>query len=91
MFIIIPLDIPIYNICENLGLKLRNRIVWHFEHGLHSKHKFSGRYETILWFVKTDKYFFDLDKVRVPQKYPGKVGYKGKNKGKYRFYISSIK
>ena len=35
-----------------------------------------------MWFVKTDKYIFDLDKVRVPQKYPGKV-YKGKNKGKY--------
>ena len=62
---------------------MKNRIVWHFEHGLHLKHKFSGRYETILWFVKTDKYIFDLDKVRVPQKYPGKVGYKGKNKGKY--------
>ena len=79
----IPLDIPIFNICKKIGFKLKNRIVWHFEHGLHSKHKFSGRYETILWFVKTDKYFFDLDKVRVPQKYPGKVGYKGKNKGKY--------
>lgn len=80
---LIPLDIPIFNICKKIGFKLKNRIVWHFEHGLHSKHKFSGRYETILWFVKTDKYFFDLDKVRVPQKYPGKVGYKGKNKGKY--------
>lgn len=80
---IIPLDIPVFNICKKIGFKLKNRIVWHFEHGLHSKHKFSGRYETIMWFVKTDKYIFNLDKVRVPQKYPGKVGYKGKNKGKY--------
>ena len=80
---IIPLDIPIYNICEKLGLKLRNRIVWHFEHGLHASKKFSGRYETILWFTKSDNYTFNLDNVRVPQKYPGKVGYRGKNKGKY--------
>jgi len=29
------------------------------------------------------EYFFDFDEIRVPQKYPGKVGYKGKNKGKY--------
>jgi len=80
---IIPLDILIYNICETLGLKLRNRIVWHFEHGLHSSNKFSGRYETILWFTKSNDYTFNLDNVRVPQKYPGKVAYKGENKGKY--------
>ena len=80
---IIPLDIIIYNICKNLGLKLRNRIVWHFEHGLHASNKFSGRYETIMWFTKTNNYTFNLDSVRVPQKYPGKVAYKGENKGKY--------
>ena len=80
---IIPLDILIYNICEKLGLKLRNRIVWHYGHGLHSHNKFSGRYETIMWFTKSDKYIFNLDKVRVPQKYPGKLSYKGPNKGKY--------
>ena len=82
-FEIIPLDIMIYNICEKLGLKLRNRIVWHYEHGLHASKKFSGRYETIMWFTKSDKYTFNLDNVRVPQKYPGKVAYQGKNKGKY--------
>ena len=80
---IIPLDILIYNICEKLGLKLRNRIVWHYGHGLHSHNKFSGRYETIMWFTKSDKYTFNLDNVRVPQKYPGKLAYKGPNKGKY--------
>lgn len=80
---IIPLDILIYNICEKLGLKLRNRIVWHYEHGLHANKRFSGRYETILWFTKSDNYIFNLDTVRVPQKYPGKVAYKGINKGKY--------
>ena len=78
-----PLDIYIHQICKKIGFKLRNRIVWHFEHGLHSYKKFSGRYETIMWFTKTDDYYFDFDDIRVPQKYPGKLGYKGKKKGKY--------
>lgn len=80
---IVPLDVFIYNICSKLGLKLRNRIIWHFEHGLHANKKFSGRYETILWFTKSDNYIFNLDDVRVPQKYPGKLAYQGKNKGNY--------
>ena len=78
-----PLDIYIYEICKKLGFRLRNRIIWHFEHGLHSNKKFSGRYETILWFTKSNNYYFNFDPIRVPQKYPGKVGYTGKNKGKY--------
>jgi DNA modification methylase len=78
-----PLDIFYYTIFKNLGLKLRNRIIWHFGHGLHSSKRFSGRYETILWFTKTDKYTFNLDSVRVPSKYPGKKHFKGPNKGKY--------
>lgn len=65
---IFPLDIYIYQVCKKLGLKLRNRIVWCFEHGLHCKNRFSGRYETILWFTKSDDYIFNLDPVRVRQK-----------------------
>jgi len=74
---IVPLDIPFYNIFKKRGLKLRNRIVWTFDHGLHASKRFSGRYETILWFTKTDDYKFNLDPVRVPAKYPGKRAYKG--------------
>lgn len=80
---IFPLDIYIYQICKSLGLKLRNRIVWCFEHGLHCKNRFSGRYETILWFTRSDKYMFNLDPVRVPQKYPGKKYFKGPKAGQY--------
>jgi adenine-specific DNA-methyltransferase len=79
---IIPLDILLYDCFKDNGLKLRNRIVWHFGHGLHCKNRFSGRYETINWFTKSDDYVFDLDPVRVPQKYPGKRHYKGPNIGK---------
>lgn len=77
-----PLDIFYYDIFKKKGLQLRNRIIWHFGHGLHASKRFSGRYETILWFTKSDKYIFNLDSVRVPAKYPGKRHYKGPNKGK---------
>jgi adenine-specific DNA-methyltransferase len=77
-----PLDIFYYRIFKELGLFLRNRIIWHFGHGLHASKRFSGRYETILWFTKGHDYTFNLDAVRVPSKYPGKRHYKGPNKGK---------
>lgn len=78
---IIPLDTLLYPFFTDLGLKLRNRIVWHFGHGLHARKRFSGRYEVILWFTKSDDYFFNLDPIRVPQKYPNKRHFKGPKKG----------
>lgn len=78
---VFPLDIFFYPIIKKLGLKLRNRIIWHFGHGLHAQKRLSGRYETVLWFTKTDDYVFNLDPIRVPSKYPGKRHYKGKKKG----------
>lgn len=79
---VFPLDVYYYHIFKKLGLKLRNRIMWYFGHGLHASNRFSGRYETILWFTKGDDYIFNLDDVRVPSKYPGKKHFKGPNKGK---------
>lgn len=79
---VIPLDILLHPIFTSLGFKLRNRIVWHFGHGFHAKRRFSGRYEIVLWYSKQDDYFFDLDSVRIPSKYPGKRHYKGPNKGR---------
>lgn len=78
---VFPLDVFYYSIFKELGLHLRNRIIWYFNHGLHASKRFSGRYETILWFTKTDKYKFNLDAVRVPSKYPGKRHFKGPKKG----------
>ena len=76
-----PLDILFYPIFKKFGLKLRNRIVWTFGHGLHASKRFSGRHEAILWFTKNNDYYFNLDSVRVPQKYPQKKHYKGPKKG----------
>jgi adenine-specific DNA-methyltransferase len=80
---IVPLDIALYPIFDDLGMKMRNRIVWHFEHGLHSSRRLSGRYETINWFTKSDNYYFNVDLIRVPQKYPGKKYFKGPKAGQY--------
>src|SRR5262249_23388305 len=43
----------------------------------------SGRYEVVLWFTRGDGYVFELDAVRVPQKYPGKRAFKGPRAGQY--------
>ena len=79
---VFPLDIYYYELFKDSNFILRNRIIWHFEHGLQCKNRFSGRYESIMWFTKSDDYTFNLDDVRVPSKYPGKKHFKGENKGK---------
>jgi adenine-specific DNA-methyltransferase len=78
---VFPLDYYFYQIFKAAGFRLRNRVIWHFEHGLHAAKRFSGRYETILWFSKSDQYIFDVDPVRVPSKYPGKRHFKGRLRG----------
>lgn len=76
-----PLDCLLFSYFIECGLIPRNRIIWHFEHGLHCNKRLSGRHETVLWFTKGDDYTFNLDEIRVPQKYPGKKHYKGEKKG----------
>ncbi|MGH7727239.1 MAG: DNA-methyltransferase [Vulcanimicrobiaceae bacterium] len=78
---IFPLDLELYPVFKEHGLRLRNRIIWHFEHGLHGSRRLSGRYETILWFTKSDEYVFNLDLIRVPSKYPAKRYFKGPKRG----------
>ena len=84
---LILIDKIVDNIMDDLAscydLRLRNRIIWHYDHGLHSSYRFSGRYETILWYTKGASYKFNLNAVRVPQKYPGKKAYRGRNAGQY--------
>ncbi|MBI4080971.1 MAG: site-specific DNA-methyltransferase [Candidatus Lambdaproteobacteria bacterium] len=80
---IVPLDAILYPLFKQHGLKLRNRIIWHFEHGLHCSKRLSGRYETINWYTKGDDYTFHLDPIRVPQKYPEKKHFKGPKAGQF--------
>lgn len=80
---VFPLDYFFYKMFVDEGMKLRNRIIWRFNFGLHATKRFSGRYETLLWFTKSDEYTFNLDPVRVRQLYPGKrhAGKKGEKAG----------
>ncbi len=78
---IIPLDTVLYPLFRKHNLKMRNRIVWHFGHGLHCSKRFSGRYETINWWTRSNDYTFHLDAVRIPAKYPNKRHFKGPNIG----------
>lgn len=80
---LIPLDVKFFPIFESLGMIPRNRIIWIRPHGLHATNKFSARHETILWFTKTNRYKFNLEDIRVPQKYQNKKSYRGENKGQY--------
>jgi adenine-specific DNA-methyltransferase len=81
---VIPLDALVYAVADKIpDLVLRNRIVWTFNHGVHCQNRFSGRHETILWYTKGGDYMFNLDAVRVPQRYPGKRHYKGPLKGEW--------
>lgn len=81
---VVPLDSVLYPFFVEHGLLLRNRVIWHFEHGLHCSKRFSGRHETIMWYTRATKnYVFNLDPVRVPQKYPGKKHFKGPKAGQY--------
>jgi len=79
---IVPIDTLLYPLFRAQGLKLRNRIIWHFGHGLHCKNRLSGRYETINWWTKGKNYTWNLDPIRVPSKYPNKRHFKGPNVGK---------
>ncbi|WP_449474075.1 DNA-methyltransferase [Sphingobium chungangianum] len=79
-----PLDVPFIEIFRSLGLRLRNRIIWRYNFGYNADKRFSGRYETVLWFSRTNTYTFNLDPVRIPQLYPGKrhSASKGEKAGK---------
>lgn len=78
---VVPLDIPFFSMFQDAGFQLKNRIIWHFRHGLHAQSRFSGRYETIMWFGKGPNPLFNLDPVRIPSLYPGKRAFKGPKKG----------
>ena len=58
---IMPLDVPFISIFKDLGFRLRNRIIWRYNFGYNADKRFSGRYETVLWFTRSETYTFNLD------------------------------
>jgi DNA modification methylase len=54
---------------EEFGLVFNGWITWHYTQGMGRKRGFSPRHEDILYFTKGDLFTFNLDEVRIPQKY----------------------
>lgn len=73
----------LYTIFEKRrGLKFCNWIVWHYTQGIGKRRGFSPRHDDILMFTKSDNYTFNLDPIRVPQKFYRKVNnMRGANPG----------
>ncbi|MCI7118354.1 DNA methyltransferase [Prevotella sp.] len=73
----------IYQILEKeLNMNFINWISWHYTQGIGKTKGFSPRHDDILMFSKTSTYKFNLDDIRIPQKYYRKVNnMRGANPG----------
>jgi DNA modification methylase len=54
---------------DELNYQFNSWITWHYTQGMGRKTGFSPRHEDILYFNKSRIFTFNLDQVRVPQKY----------------------
>ncbi len=54
---------------EEFRLSFNSWICWNYTQGMGRTRGFSPRHDDILFFTKSDRYIFNLDNVRVPQKY----------------------
>ncbi len=60
----------LYNILEkDLKYNFGNWITWHYTQGIGKTKGFSARHDDILMFHKSKNFTFNLDAIRVPQKY----------------------
>lgn len=55
----------IYHCRHNTKFRLVNTIIWYYKNGMSAHRYFANRHEEVIWLTKTDKYYFDLDSVRV--------------------------
>ena len=59
--------IEIIHYCRHFTkFRLVNTVVWYYKNGMSAHRYFANRHEEAIWLTKTDKYYFDLDSVRVP-------------------------
>lgn len=73
----------LYQFMENdLDMNFINWISWHYTQGIGKTKGFSPRHDDILMFSKSSKYKFNLDEIRIPQKFYRKVNnMRGANPG----------
>lgn len=55
----------IYHCRHHTKFRLVNTIIWYYKNGMSAHRYFANRHEELIWLTKTDKYYFDLDSVRV--------------------------
>ena len=59
--------IEIIHYCRHkTKFRLVNTVVWYYKNGMSAHRYFANRHEEAIWLTKTDKYYFDLDSVRIP-------------------------
>jgi site-specific DNA-methyltransferase (adenine-specific) len=51
---------------HHTDLRFTNLVIWYYKNGMSAHRFFANRHEEAIWLSKTNKYFFDLDAVRVP-------------------------
>lgn len=59
----------LFLLMQEMGLHFNGWITWHYTQGMGRTKGFSPRHEDILYFTKSDNFIFNIDKVRIPQKY----------------------
>lgn len=57
-------------------LRFTNLVVWYYKNGISAHRFFANRHEEAIWLSKTNKYYFDLDAVRLPYDEETKKAYK---------------
>lgn len=73
----------LYQLLEKeMKMNFVNWISWHYTQGIGKTKGFSPRHDDILMFSKSEKYVFNLDAIRIPQKFYRKVNnMRGANPG----------
>lgn len=56
----------IYHCRHKTKFRLVNTVVWYYKNGMSAHRYFANRHEEAIWLTKTEKYYFDLDSVRIP-------------------------
>jgi site-specific DNA-methyltransferase (adenine-specific) len=51
---------------HHTALRFTNLVIWYYKNGMSAHRFFANRHEEAIWLSKTNKYFFDLDSVRIP-------------------------
>lgn len=51
---------------HNTKLRFTNLVIWYYKNGMSAHRFFANRHEEAVWLTKSNKYYFDLDSVRIP-------------------------